>query len=232
MSNDFRISVIVPVYNGEKYLKEAIDSILDQSYKPFEIILIDDGSDDKTAEIAAGYKRSLVYLYQKNSGIAASRNLGVSIAKGDYISFLDADDLWVREKLQVQKEKLGADPTMDIIFGMVKHFYSPDIAGELKKSIHCPPEPSECFLSGTMLIKKSTFLQVGFFSTDYKIGEFIDWYTKARENNLKIHCIPEVLLKRRIHNNNHTLINKHLKNDYAKIVRDMLLRRKAKAYEK
>ncbi len=228
MSNDFRISVIVPVYNGEKYLKEAIDSILDQSCKPFEIILIDDGSDDKTAEIAAGYKSSLVYLYQKNAGIAASRNLGISIAKGDYISFLDADDIWVRGKLQVEKEKLAADPAVDIIFGMVKHFYSPDIDEEFKKSIYCPPEPSECFLSGTMLIKKSTFLQVGFFSTDYKIGEFIDWYTKAREKNLKIHCIPEVLLKRRIHNNNHTLINKHLKNDYAKIVRDMLLRRKGK----
>ncbi len=228
MSNDFRISVIVPVYNGEKYLKEAIDSILSQSYRPFEIILIDDGSNDKTAEIAAIYKKTLTYLYQKNKGIAASRNLGISMAKGNFISFLDADDLWIKEKLQIQKERLAADPAIDIIFGMVKHFYSPDTDEEFKKSVRCPSEPSKGLHAGTMLIKKSTFLEVGYFSTDYKTGEFIEWCARTREKNLKVHIVPEILLKRRIHNNNYTLINKHLKNDYAKIVRDMLLRRKGK----
>lgn len=231
MEDDFKISVIMPVYNGEKYLEEAIGSILDQTYKPFEIILVDDGSDDKTAEIAAAYKKSLVYLYQDNAGIAPSRNLGIEKAKGDYISFLDADDLWIKEKLQIQKEKLEADPTMDIIFGLVKNFYSPDTDDEFKKSIKCPPEPSDGPIPGTMLIRRSTFLKVGPFSTDYKTGEFIDWYLRAREKNLKVNIVPEILLKRRIHNNNYTLVNKHIKNDYAKIIKEMLLRKKNKAYE-
>ena len=228
MTDDYRISVIIPVYNGEKYLNEAINSILDQSYKPFELIIIDDGSNDKTAEIAATYKKSLIYLYQKNAGIAASRNLGVSMAKGNFISFLDADDLWVKEKLQLQKERLEADSTIDIIFGMVEHFYSPETDEGFKKSIQCPPEPSPGIHPVTMLIKRSTFLQVGLFSTDYKTGEFIEWHARAQENDLKTYCISEVLLKRRIHHNNYTLINKDAKNDYARIVKDMILRRKNK----
>lgn len=229
MSDEFRISVIIPVYNGEKYLGEAINSILGQSYKPFEVIIIDDGSTDKTSEIATAYKKDLIYFFQDNAGIAASRNLGVNMAKGNYISFLDADDLWIKEKLRIQKKQLEADPSIDIIFGAVKHFYSPDTDEKFKKSVKCPSELSSGLLPGTMLIKKRTFLSVGFFSNDYKVGEFIEWYMKAKEKNLKIYYMPEILLKRRIHGSNYTLVNKHIKNDYARIVRDMLLRRKEKA---
>jgi glycosyltransferase involved in cell wall biosynthesis len=228
MSDNLSISVIMPVYNGEKYLKEAIDSILDQSYKSFEIILIDDGSNDSTAEIAKTYKEDLIYLYQENKGIAASRNRGISEAKGEYISFLDADNIWIQNKLQKQKEKLFADSSIDMIFGMIEHFYSPDTDEIFRRSVRCPSEPLQGIDTNTVLIKRSTFLQVGLFSTNYKIGEFIEWHARAQENGFKEYCIPEVLLRRRIHHNNYTLINKDVKNDYARIIKDMLIRRKNK----
>lgn len=228
MTNDLSISVIIPVYNGEKYLNEAINSILDQSYKPFELIIIDDGSNDSTAEIVKTYKEDLIYLYQENTGIAASRNRGISVAKSEYISFLDADNIWIKKKLQKQKERLFEDPSIDIIFGMIEHFYSPDTDEIFRRSVRCPSAPLQGIDTNTMLIKRSTFLQVGLFSTDYKIGDFIEWYARAQENDLKAYCIPEVLLKRRIHYNNYTLINKDAKNDYARIVKDMILRRKNK----
>ncbi len=228
MSDDLKISVIMPVYNGEKYLKEAIDSVLNQSYKSFETILIDDGSNDSTAEIAKTYKEDLIYLYQENAGIAASRNRGISLAKGEYITFLDADDIWIQNKLYKQKEKLFEDSSLDIIFGMIEHFYSPDTNEVFRRSIQCPSKPLPGIHPGTFFIKRSTFLQVGLFSTNYKIGEFIEWYIRAKEIGLKADVIPEVLLKRRIHLNNYTLINKEARNDYARIIKDKLQRSKNK----
>ena len=226
------VSIIIPVYNGEKYLSEAIESILIQSYKPFEIIIIDDGSNDATAQVVKKYNSLLRYLYQENKGIAAARNRGVSEAKGNYICFLDADDIWPQYKLQKQIDKLLQDKSIDIIFGMVKHFFSPETDEDFRKSVRLLPDPLPGILPGTMLIKRKTFLKVGVFSTDYKIGEFIEWYIRAKENNLKIFCIPEILLKRRMHYDNYTLINKNLKKDYARIIRDKIIKKKTTYYGK
>jgi len=94
------ISCIVPVFNGERYLPEALQSILSQSYRPLEIIVADDGATDRTAEIAAAFKARVRYMKQDNAGSAAARNLGIHAASGDLLAFLDADDLWHAEKLE------------------------------------------------------------------------------------------------------------------------------------
>src|SRR6202034_774235 len=95
------ISVIVPAYNGEKYLTGALESILAQDYRPFEIVLVDDGSTDDTASIARSY-REVRYVYQAHKGLPAARNTGLAYCTGDLISFLDADDYWPSNKLQIQ----------------------------------------------------------------------------------------------------------------------------------
>ena len=95
------VSVIIPVYNGEKYLRESIDSIFSQTYTPIEVIVVDDGSTDQSKAIARSFPQ-IRYLFQNNSGHASARNRGIRAANADYISFLDSDDLWLPEKLLLQ----------------------------------------------------------------------------------------------------------------------------------
>ena len=102
------VSVIIPVFNGEKYIRCAIDSVLEQDYKPIEIIVIDDGSSDATLEILRDLGNEISIYHQPNKGSAAARNLGIRMAKGSYIAFLDADDYWFPGKISAQMEALLA----------------------------------------------------------------------------------------------------------------------------
>src|SRR5262249_2428536 len=106
------ISCIVPVFNGERYLREALDSILAQTYQPLELIVLDDGSTDGTAALVAGYGERIRYLWQANAGEAGARNRGLSIAQGEFVAFLDADDLWHPEKLRRQLARLHDRPEL------------------------------------------------------------------------------------------------------------------------
>lgn len=112
-----KISVVIPVYNGEKTIKETIDSVLYQSFKDFELIVINDGSTDKTLDIVSDIKdeRLQVFSYP-NAGLAASRNRGISLAKGEYISFIDADDLWTADKLEAQFKALQENPQASVAY--------------------------------------------------------------------------------------------------------------------
>jgi glycosyltransferase involved in cell wall biosynthesis len=96
------ISCIVPVFNGERYLGEALDSILAQTYRPLEVVVVDDGSAEGAAAVVARYRDQIRPLFQPNAGQAAARNLGLSVARGEFVAFLDADDLWHPEKLARQ----------------------------------------------------------------------------------------------------------------------------------
>jgi len=106
------ISCIVPVFNGERYLGEALDSILGQTHRPLEIIVADDGSTDRTATVAAGYGDQIRYLYQPNAGTASACNLGLGAARGGFIAFLAADDLWHPEKLMRQMVRFRERPEL------------------------------------------------------------------------------------------------------------------------
>lgn len=99
-----KVSVIIPTYNRASFLLEAIDSVFNQSYQDFELIIIDDGSDDDTREVLVPYQNRLSYYYQENSGISKARNRGLSFAQGEYVAFLDSDDQWKRRKLERQME--------------------------------------------------------------------------------------------------------------------------------
>lgn len=112
------ISCIVPVFNGERYLWEALESIFAQTYRPIEVLVVDDGSTDGTGAVAASYGSRLRYLWQPNAGPAAARNRGLEAARGEFVAFLDADDLWHPEKLARQMARFAARPGLD---GSVAH---------------------------------------------------------------------------------------------------------------
>ena len=111
------VTVIIPVYNGEEYLAEDIESVLGQTYHPLEIIVVDDGSTDDTATVASRFKELVRYIYQPNSGPAAARNRGLKMARGEVIGFVDADDLWVENKLDLQLGLLADNPSVQIVIG-------------------------------------------------------------------------------------------------------------------
>jgi len=119
--NDLRVSVVLPVFNAEKYLAEALQSVLAQTYPVFEIILIDDGSTDGSAQVAEGFGDIVRYTYQDNRGHGSALNVGFARATGDYIAPMDADDIWMKDKTTRQLAEFKANPNLDMIFGHIKH---------------------------------------------------------------------------------------------------------------
>lgn len=124
MTSNRLVSVIIPVYNSAKYITDAIDSVLAQTYKNYEIIIVNDGSTDSTAEVVKKYLRSQIldhrpqairYVYQENKGPSAARNRGIKEAKGEYIAFLDSDDVWLPEKIELQMAEILKSPSLGLI---------------------------------------------------------------------------------------------------------------------
>ena len=119
------VSVIIPCYNHGNYLANAIDSVLNQGHERTEIIVIDDGSTDDTAMVAKKYDQ-IIYFYQKNQGLSASRNRGVELSKGDYIIFLDADDWLLENAIQQNLQKLQENPEAALVSGGHIFYYQPE----------------------------------------------------------------------------------------------------------
>ena len=218
-----KISVVIPVYNAEPYLKEAIDSVIAQDYQPLELIVIDDGSVDGSAKIARSYPE-VHYVYQENAGIAGAMNSGCQLATGAYIASLDADDIWKPGKLSLQTKAFAADPDLDMVFGFVEQFLDEAVKSvrEIRQDLGRMPG----YVSSVMLIKRQSFFKVGLYNPNYTVGEFIDWYLRAQEIGLRETVLPDVLLRRRIHDTNTGLLQRDARGDYIKVLKSMVDRRR------
>jgi glycosyltransferase involved in cell wall biosynthesis len=149
------ISVMIGVYNAAPYLAEAIDSVFAQSYRPLELIVVDDGSDDGSAEVARGYGDRVTYAYQENAGNGSARNHAVRLASGELFAFLDADDRFVTGKLDLQSAALAGDRELDMVFGHVREFLSPELTDADRAAIRPPaPGPSPWTAPNLMLIRR------------------------------------------------------------------------------
>ncbi|MBN1363515.1 MAG: glycosyltransferase family 2 protein [Syntrophaceae bacterium] len=216
------VSVIIPVFNCEKYLGEAIESVFSQKgfrLDGLDVIVVDDGSTDETAKIAKGFGHSIRYIYQKNAGSCAARNKGIQAARGDFFAFLDADDLWIENKLAVQMKAFIENPEVEAVFGHVKQFLSSDIDEEAKKRLFCPVKPMPGFLPPMMLIKRESFFRVGLFEEKWRVGQEVGWILRAREVGIKTIMLPDLIYMRRLHKNNKGVINRKFINDRVKIIK-------------
>jgi len=197
------ISVILPVYNGEKYLAESMQSIFNQDYSPLEIIVVDDGSTDGTAKIIAGHTKKVHYYYQHNQGPAAARNLGIRMSTGDFITFIDADDLWPDEKLFVQMKCFEDFPEVEIVQGHVRRIMLPNNS----RNSNTREDLDIQFINsnlGAMIIKRSVFGKIGYFNEELTYHSDTDFWLRARESGIYIFVQPSVALIYRIHDENHT----------------------------
>jgi glycosyltransferase involved in cell wall biosynthesis len=216
------VSVIMPVYNAEKYVVEAIESVLSQTYPNIQLICVDDGSTDTSLQILKDFGDRIVLVEaQQNGGIAKARNLGIACATGDFIAFADADDIWKSTKLSEQMKQFDQDPSLDISFCMIQNFLSPELPDEVKATKRFPTDPIPGQISGAFVAKRSNFDQVGRLSEEYRAGEFIDWMNRAHRLGLRHAMVPEVLYLRRVHATN-TTQSRAAQMDYLRIAKAAL----------
>jgi glycosyltransferase involved in cell wall biosynthesis len=226
MVNSDMVSAIIPVYNGEAYLAEAIESVLAQTFPSIELIVVDDGSTDASAAIIRSFGPTLRGIQQPNQGVGAALNTGIEAAAGNCFAFLDADDLWSRDKTERQYALLDAEPGLDAVFGMAVAFHSPELDAAARKKFFCPSEPMPGYSKSAMLIRRAAFFRAGRFSTAWQMGDFIEWYGRAKDTGLKTAMLPEVVFRRRVHAANSTTRQAARQQQYAQILKAALDRRR------
>lgn len=195
------VSAIIPAYNGENYLKEAIESILSQTYANYEIWVINNGSTDRTEEICQSYPQ-VNYRYSDKADTALARNQGLALARGEYIAYLDQDDTWEREKLMKQVRFLEEGKEYGAVIGWQKMY--------LEKG-HVKPhwlkqdfldKPQIAYLPSALMVRKRTFSTTDFFDIRLPFASDIAWFLKAKHSGIKIGILNEVVVHRRIHSDN------------------------------
>lgn len=211
------VSVIVPVFNAEKFLRETLESILCQTYRPTEIITVDDGSTDSSPDILREYADRIHCIHQENQGVGVARNVGVEHSVGSYVAFCDADDIWFPEKLKSQMEIVNRHPCIGVVGGFMEDI---DELGRPLKSCHRPlklhDKPmklQQAFLMegnmiclSTALIRKDVFSSIGGFQAgrhDIKAEDFDLWIRLSRNTQfyLSSKCMGQyrILKKSRSH---------------------------------
>lgn len=197
------ISCIVPVHNGERFLGEALESILAQTYGRVEIIAVDDGSTDATRTILETYGERVRYVWQANAGPATARNTGIRLARGQFISFLDSDDLWHPEKLARQMARFDASAPLGLCLTRIQNFWMPEVAHEEAAfHDHQRSRAIDGYTSVTLLARRSVFETIGVFDASLKHGDDTDWFLRADARQVPLEIVPEVLVRRRLHASN------------------------------
>lgn len=226
-TSEILVSAIVPVYNGESFLADAIGSILDQEYPGIEIIVVDDGSTDGTARIAKACGEKIRYFHQQNSGPAAARNSGLRLAQGRFIAFLDADDLWPPGKLHAALEVLEADPQVDAVIGRSRFL---QLAGEDNSSsvYEAVLEPRVFLQMGSLVVRRRMFEKTGLFDTALEYSEDIDWILRARDHGMVLETMDDISLLHRLHGGNMTCAAGRGQLQLARVLKRSLDRRRDK----
>lgn len=223
---DSLVSVVIPTHNGQRHIAATLDSVLAQRHRPLEILVVDDGSADSTAQIVRGYAREVRLIKQDQRGHPAARNTGIRAAAGEFLAFLDHDDLWSPDKLELQMACFERDPALDLVFGHILNFFTPEMPPEERKRLAVPLRPLPGLLQGAMLARRRSFDRVGLFSEEREIGDFLDWYGRAMLARMNITMLPETVVHRRIHASNFQRLNRHQHREYLRAVKDLLDRRR------
>jgi len=197
------VSVIVAVFNGEAFIQDALSSVRHQTVSPFETIVVDDGSTDRTAEFVQN-EPGVTLIRQRNAGASAARNAAIARASGEWIAFLDADDLWVPHKLERQLALANAQPELDIVLGSHLPFLEKDTACPRWLNPRQLSEGAETFISSVILARRTLFSRIGGFNEAVLFAEDFEWIARARAAGVKMAAVPEIVFHKRVHQSNTT----------------------------
>ncbi|MDR3466412.1 MAG: glycosyltransferase family A protein [Xanthobacteraceae bacterium] len=214
------VSVVIPVRNGAAFIGEAIDSVRAQTMVPRQVIVVDDGSTDATAAVVAGFP-GVDYLAQPPLGVSAARNAGAGRASETFLAFLDADDLWLPDKIAAQLDLLASESGPDIASCRMRNFRRTG-EGEI---VYLTP-PTVVSLPGALLMRRDTFQRIGPFAADLTHGENLEWFSRAIDLGLRTLAAPRVLMLRRIHGANTSFDAEGSTRKYLKALQTITARRR------
>ena len=198
------IDCIVPVFNGEAYIAGTLDSVLAQTWRPRDVLVVDDGSTDGTARIVAGYAGDGVRcIRQANAGPVSARNHGVAETAGPFVAFLDADDLWLPEKLERQMAWFDDNPEAGILSSFYENFWIDDLKEEeAALGDHLLTRVQTGFNWSGAVVRRETLERLGPFNPEVSGRESVEWLARAKRQGVPVEVLPEVLYRRRIHHDN------------------------------
>jgi glycosyltransferase involved in cell wall biosynthesis len=220
------ITAAIPVRDGEAYLAETIESVLAQSQPCDQLIVVDNGSSDRSAEIAAGFGPRVEIVNEPRPGIGPARNAALHAARGDYLAFLDADDLWEPEKTALQLAAFEAEPGLQLVFGHVLQFFSPDLPDEAAERLRVPVDPQPGQHIGAMLARREAIEAIGQWEEDVRISDGLTFFLRARELGLAQTMLAETVMRRRVHGGNNSLSNRDQRREFAFYLKRSLDRRR------
>jgi glycosyltransferase involved in cell wall biosynthesis len=222
------VSVILIVRNGQSLIAEALDSVFQSTIKPAEILVVDGGSTDRTIEIAQSFPLVRV-IHQTSTGIARAYNEGIARAQGEFIAFISHDDLWLPGKLDRQTAYMRHNPNVLYTVAMVQHVLVPGSAVPPGFRRELLERPVPGMLMETLVARQRVFARVGGFDPQFAIAEDTDWFARARDANIEMALLPDVLLHKRIHGANASLTELRSNQLLLHAMRRSVMRKKALA---
>lgn len=237
--SDMRVSVVIPAYNAARFLPEAVESVRKQTPLVHEVIIVDDGSTDDTEQVVARQGQDIKYVRQQNAGPSAARNLGIAIASGSLVAFLDADDVWTEDKMHEQLAVFQANPDVGLV---ASDMAETDTGGEIIRpsvlaahgllsffqALNGAPVPQAVrrlaeknFIpTGTVIAKKNLLVELGGFQPDIRYGEDLDLWARIAAR-APIACLPRVHMLRRQHGANATQATAPMLRDLVKVMQNL-----------
>jgi glycosyltransferase involved in cell wall biosynthesis len=216
------IGVAIPAHNAERFLGDALASVRAQAHPVDEIVVVDDGSTDSTAEIAGAHGARV--LHQSNAGIGAARSRAVAATRTELVVLLDADDLLTPNSVECRMGQLELDPELELVFGHVRHFS--ELAGGSPVALD---QPQAGHVVSGLLIRRAAYDRVGPFASGLRVAEALDWLLRAREHDVRELTVPDQVLWRRVHGANNSIANRDSLGEFPRALKASLDRRRANA---
>lgn len=221
------VTVLMSIYDRVEYVEEAVDSVLADTTATHELVLVDDGSTDGADAIARSYADRAVVVRQEHRGCPAAWNLGLEHARGDFVTFCDSDDVWMPGHTGALLEALDGRPEIDAVFGVTTEFVSPELDVESLVT-RAPSDERRAPVGGAMLARRAVFDTVGAFDESLLQGFWFDWYARMVDAGLHTLHVDAVVLRRRIHTRNSSIVQSELLGEYARALHSSLVRRRSR----
>ena len=197
--SDLSVAVVMTAWDADRFIADAITSVTAQTRPPTELVVIDDGSTDGTADTAE--RLGATVLRCPHRGIGPSRNAGIAACDSDLIAFLDADDLWLPAKLERQVEVLAGDATVDAALCLTDEFLDRPAGADL--AVREPRLGVASPIPSSTVVRRDLVARVGGFA-EVPVGDWVHWWARVRRSGALEHVVPEVLVRRRIHDANNS----------------------------
>lgn len=224
------VAVVLAVHNGARYVAESIESVLEQTLRPAEVLVVDDGSTDETQAVLASFGDAIRVLAQPQGGYARATNQGVAATTAPLVAFQDADDVAVPTKLEVLVDALERDPDLDAAFGAVVQFTSPDLDASVRDSFLFDPAPATAELLTTGLVRRDRWEALGGLDTSITTAANVDWFARALRAGMRIGYVDALVYRRRLHETNTGVrLRDQKRADLLTIVRNHVVRQRAVA---